>query len=661
MFSSRLPRISWSASRSMSSLAFAHTRPPHWKQLAPPPLPGPTFAAQSSLPRLPVPALVETLAKLKDSLRPIAWSDSEYAEAVKAVDQFAQSEYAHELQRRLQQRAAEPDRLHWLEEWWDDWSYMGFRESVVINVSYYYGFKDHPSHLPQTPVHRAASIVRAGMLFREQYKLGQVPPEATKEGPICMDSWRWMFDCSRVPGPEVDWCVTHAKEGDRGRSGHVVVLHRGRVWKLEPWQNGELLSLDELQRQIQHIYDNTTKEYPGVGVLTASNRDVWAKDYRALAADPHNAEVIHTIHGAAFVLCLDTESAPTLLEHSRLLWHGAVHPPAGSGRPRLGLANRWMDKPCQFVVLADGKAGFVGEHSVMDGTPTVALCDRVLDMIAAPDFASASSSSSSPSAAGAGEAKPPTPLDWHVSPETERAIERATDAAAALIGTQAMNIVRTPYGKAAIKAFGVSPDSWTQLVVQLAYARLLRARGEHGKRRGGTYEAASTRKFLKGRTEAIRVVTPQSDAWVGSMDDAGVGAARRLELFREAVRTHGAWARMAGNGKGIDRHLLGLKMLVKEGEQMPALFSHPVVKRSSYWVLSTSAIFSKHFGPYGWGEVVPDGFGVAYMTGFDDYLQFTITSRTEMPNAQFCAEIERAAQDLYDLHAQHAAGEKAKL
>ena len=30
-------------------------------------------------------------------------------------------------------------------------------------------------------------------------------------------------------------------------------------------------------RQIQHIYDNTTHEYPGVGVLTASNRDVWAK------------------------------------------------------------------------------------------------------------------------------------------------------------------------------------------------------------------------------------------------------------------------------------------------------------------------------------------------------------------------------------------------
>ena len=57
-----------------------------------------------------------------------------------------------------------------------------------------------------------------------------------------------MFDCCRVPGEGLDWAVSHAKEGDDGRSGHVVVLHRGRVWKLEPWQGGKLLSLDELQR-----------------------------------------------------------------------------------------------------------------------------------------------------------------------------------------------------------------------------------------------------------------------------------------------------------------------------------------------------------------------------------------------------------------------------
>lgn len=67
---------------------------------------------------------------------------------------------------------------------------------------------------------------------------------------------------------------------------------------------------------------------------------------------------------------------------------------------------------------------------------------------------------------------------------------------------------------------------------------------------------------------------------------------------------------------------------------------------------------------------MPNGFGVAYLTCNDgaslvegralllltenfittDYMQFTITSRTEMPNEEFVAEISRAAQDVYGLY-----------
>ncbi|KAI0940904.1 hypothetical protein AcV7_003152 [Taiwanofungus camphoratus] len=648
-FTAPLPRIAYSprpcphtvpAPRAMSTApSLARTRPQNWKALAPAPSPGPTFAAQSALPRLPVPALADTLANLKESLRPIAWDAGEYAQAVRTVDEFATGP-AQELHARLESRARQT--AHWLEEWWDDAAYLTYRDSVVVNVSYYYGFKDHPAHLPQTPVHRAASLVRAVMLFREQLKLGTLQPEATKEGPICMDSYRWMFDCCRVPGHGVDWSVSYAQEGDRGSSGHVVVLRRGRVWKLEPWHAGELLSVDALQRQIHHIYDNTTTEYPGVGLLTASNRDIWAKDYDALSADPHNASILRTIHSAAFVLCLDSERAPTFIEHSRLLWHGAapLDPAAKPAPEQMGLRNRWMDKPVQVVVTDDGKAGLVGEHSVMDGTPTVALCDRALDTIAAPGFASTPSPAAAPPM--------PTALDWHVSPETEAAIGAAAAAAHALASGQAMGVVRAAYGKAAVKAFGVSPDSWTQLLVQLAHARLLRARG--ARRSGATYEAASTRRFFKGRTEAIRVVSAEADAWVAVMDRDGASVHEKGGRFAEAVAAHGRAARMAGAGLGVDRHLLGLKKALREGEPLPALFSDPVFLRSSRWVLSTSAIFSKHFGPYGWGEVVPDGFGVAYMTGFDDYLQFTVTSRTEMPNAEFCKCLEQAVRDLYDLH-----------
>jgi carnitine O-acetyltransferase len=62
-------------------------------------------------------------------------------------------------------------------------------------------------------------------------------------------TFRWMFDCCRVPGLEgCDWSVSHAKRGETGNSGHVVVLRRGRFWKIDIARDGELLGTADLER-----------------------------------------------------------------------------------------------------------------------------------------------------------------------------------------------------------------------------------------------------------------------------------------------------------------------------------------------------------------------------------------------------------------------------
>lgn len=259
----------------------------------------------------------------------------------------------------------------------------------------------------------------------------------------------------------------------------------------------------------------------------------------------------------------------------------------------------------------------MGEHSVMDGTPTARMCDDILDALAGVhgEFDHGSSIS--------GELSPPSPLDFEVTSKTEKAIEAAKIAAEELCGGQSLGWFLTDYGKEVIKSFSVSPDSWAQMVVQLAYRRFLQAEGKQ--REGGTYEAASTRRFLKGRTEAIRVVSSESDAFVLAMDDATVDEDERRRLFKLAASKHIQLAKEAGKAQGVDRHLLGLKKLVRqeEGEIVPELYGDGLYARGNNWVLSTSAIFSKHFDVYGWGEVVPEGFGVAYMTGFEGQLVFS--------------------------------------
>jgi len=185
----------------------------------------------------------------------------------------------------------------------------------------------------------------------------------------------------------------------------------------------------------------------------------------------------------------------------------------------------------------------------MDGTPTVRLCDDILELLYNPSFDHGSAPPSTVTT--------PTPLDWDVSPDTSKAIAKADAAATELVESQELSFHLTSYGKAAIKKFGVSPDSWAQMIIQLAYKRLI----GNQKRNGATYEAATTRRFYKGRTEAIRVVTNESDAWVRSMDDEGVGRAERKRLFDAATKKHVALAKSSGMGQGVDRHLFGRNLL----------------------------------------------------------------------------------------------------
>lgn len=68
------------------------------------------------------------------------------------------------------------------------------------------------------------------------------------------------------------------------------------------------------------------------------------------------------------------------------------------------------------------------------------------------------------------------------------------------------------YGKDAIKKFKLSPDSYTQLVMALAFYKM---KGEVAP----TYESAQTRKYKLGRTEVIRSATVEALEWCKAMED----------------------------------------------------------------------------------------------------------------------------------------------
>jgi carnitine O-acetyltransferase len=110
-----------------SSAIRPNQRPTNWKAAAPNLPSTVTFAAQSNLPKLPVPKLTDTLGRLKESLKPIAWSEAEFEAVANKIDAFEKGKGA-ELHDRLLKHNEKSH--HWLEQWWDDAGYQGYRDSV---------------------------------------------------------------------------------------------------------------------------------------------------------------------------------------------------------------------------------------------------------------------------------------------------------------------------------------------------------------------------------------------------------------------------------------------------------------------------------------------------------------------------------------------------
>lgn len=544
---------------------------------------------QESLPRLPVPTLDETAARYLKSLQPLL-SPAELEHSKKAVADFIKpGGVGAKLQEKLIARREDPKHKNWIYEWWNDAAYLSYRDPVVPYVSYFYSHRDDRKR--RDPARRAAAISTAVLSFKKMVDEGTLEPEYMKKLPVCMDSYKWMFNASRVPAKPADYPVKF----DHKVHKHLVAIRKNNVYKIAHEVDGQPLNASELEAQFRRVYELAGSRGPAVGALTSENRDV-ATDARAVLLDAHpgNRAALETVESASFVVCLDDAAPVTLEERAHSYWHG-------DGQ------NRWYDKPLQFIVNDNGTAGFMGEHSMMDGTPTHRLNDYVCDVIFNEkiDLGAADVRSYIPE---------PTPVKFSVTKDVQKDIDRAVSDFNSVIGQHELAVqAYQAYGKGLIKKFRCSPDAYVQLVIQLAYHKM------YGRSRP-TYESAATRRFQQGRTETCRTVSDASAAWCAAMADPAAAAGDRVELFRRAAAAHLEYITAASDGKGVDRHLFGLKRLLAPGEALPALYEDPAYGYSSSWFLSTSQLSSEYFNGYGWSQVIDGGFGIAYMINENRYV-----------------------------------------
>ena len=562
------------------------------------------YKYQNKVQTLPVPTLEETCERYWKSLLPLFKSDEERQRTRNAIDKFLGSSVAAELQQRLLARKTSMDKAgrNWFIDWWNDAAYMGWRDPVVINVNYFFQFADDKRR--RNPLLRAASIVDAAMDFRQLCVDQKLDPDTAGRGDsfhgLCMHQYQFMFNACRLPVSPSDQISVH----DPSICNHVAVVRKGKfyVFDLVHKNTGARLTIAEIEAQLKHIKkDADVDGFTGhpLGALTTQNRDVWERARKELwNYSPANREALEKLESSVFLLCLDDTSPLTREEVGRALWHG-------DGK------NRWFDKSAQFVVFENGKAGFNGEHSMMDATPTFRLCDYVCEKT----FSSAVETASAPKDISA----KPEALVFQYPEAFSTYMDNALLRFQSDVDRHDHTVLAfNNYGKNLIKKFGVSPDAFVQLSIQHAFYKLF---GESK----ATYESSQTKKFAWGRTEVTRSLSEDSAAFVRAAENANLSPAKKAELAKKAIKSHSKYMADAVEGKGVDRHFMGLRKLLKAGEQMPEIFTDPLFARSNHWTLSTSQITSEHFDGYGWGEVVPDGYGIAYMIK-DGSIHYNIAS-----------------------------------
>lgn len=581
-----------------------------------------TFDLDRTLQPLPVPTLEDTCERYLASIEPLVDAET-FARNKAAVEELkTEGGLGRKLHAALLDRASKMD--NWLSGWWENYAYLTYQEPLIINSSIGISTDARVTHPDQAM--RAAQLTAGTIDFYLSIVHETLPPEVQRDGSgFDMSLLKRFFSTNRFPGVGCDRIATYGF----GESRHLLVIRNGHFYTFEAIRpDGHPLSAGEIMTQFKRIIASAdaAPAAPPVGVLTADARLVWARERDWLALHPANRSNLDRIDRALFVVCLDNERHEDFDALARAGLHGSK-------------GNRWYDKSFALVVDLNGRFTLHGEHSPVDAGAWVPLIEKIAGP--SPDVEPAP---------GAGLPQPAA-MQWNLFPETLAAIEAAGKTYDKLTGDLDLRIGHfTDFGKELIKTFKTGPDPFVQMSFMLAYWRL------YG-RLPKTYEAASTRMFRGGRTETIRTASPQALAFVQAMSDGGASREQKLELMRAAFAEHGKRGKDASAGQGVDRHLLGLRLIAAEMgcSELPALYSEEIYKRG--WELSTAQLpmklgFVNHFG-----AVCHEGYGIGYIIK-DDHINFNVSSfRSHLAtdSTRFLEAIYAALRDMSGLSEPSAA------
>lgn len=614
------------------------------------------------LPKLPVPDLSLSIQKYLRCIRPIIDSES-YKKTESIANEFlATSGIGEKLQAILEEKAEHED--NWAYHWWLDDMYLLNQIPLPINSNpaMIFPIENFPDENAQ--LRFAARLISGIMDYKLVIDGRELPVDRCtsreKGQPLCMEQYYRLFSSYRLPGLHKDKLVD-SNNNLALEPEHVIVLSRNQMFVLDVIVNFTRLSEDQLFQQLKRIKiqseeeENTLVSYANVGFLTSLPRNEWAQAREELIRESTNRDCLDMIERCIFIICLDKkvesfnsnsiqpardESNEELMQ-KETMERAAYQMLHGCGSIN-NSGNRWFDKTMQFIISEDGCYGINFEHSPAEGIVIIELSEHLFR------YMEEKRKQKLNRMASICELPMPRKLRWKISDPTNKNIEKAKLGFEKTIDDLDFSLLKyTKFGKEFPKKVKVSPDSFIQLSMQLAYYKIYN-------KLVSTYESASTRRFRLGRVDNIRANSCETLEWVESMRaDSTKNKQEKLELFKKAVQCQTDIMINSILGKGMDCHLLALKQIsIEQGYEIPALFTDESYKISNYFQLSTSQIPTSTEDSFMcYGPVVPDGYGCSYNPK-SDFILFAISSFKSCSLTStkiFSESLKTSLNEMYDL------------
>lgn len=134
----------------------------------------------------------------------------------------------------------------------------------------------HDSPVPHTQAERAAIIAVSAIEFKTKMNSDEAQADWQFAGSQCKHLQPWLFNTTREPGLGSDI-------GRKYSADHLVVLRRGRLFKLPSKQGTTRVSQLEIKHTIEDILEAVQDEGSWAGILTTDNRDNWATVWNKLS------------------------------------------------------------------------------------------------------------------------------------------------------------------------------------------------------------------------------------------------------------------------------------------------------------------------------------------------------------------------------------------